>query len=169
MSLHVVVVWKSTWKKNQFFTICSATEWLSMDPAALFSLIPQLRNGQRDAGGVMHPSRLLHPALGDSFLPEGVPGWVTVCAAATQLLQWMKAAGYSRYQKLKNREKKRFFKGKIFKANFLCPRESINCIYRSLGTYGRKIVTFSLWCFKVTLLLRYNTVFPETQRNARVP
>lgn len=143
MSLHVVV-WKYTWKK-QFFTICSATEWLSMDPAALFSLIPQLRNRWHNTGGMMHPLQWLHLAPGDSFLLGGVPGCVTVCATATQLLQQRKAAGYSRYWKQKNGEKRRFFKGKIFEANFLCPRESINCVNRSLGTSGRKTVTVVLY------------------------
>lgn len=38
-----------------------------------------------------------------------------------------------------------FFKGNIFKTNFLCPRYSINCVNMSLGTYGRKIVIVFLY------------------------
>lgn len=62
-----------------------------------------------------------------------------------KFLQQRKAAGYSHYRKQKSREKRRLFKGKIFKANFLCPRESINCINWSLETYGRKIVNVFLY------------------------
>lgn len=46
---------------------------------------------------------------------------------------------------IENREKRRFCKRNIFKANFLYPRESINCVNMSLGTYGRKIVIVFLY------------------------